>query len=145
MHSGVFRYFHIGLFVISRIMRGFFSNLKFIFNIKFWKAGGACFPSVNALVASALFQRRVWCNCLFENDLSSCHWKRHHVMHPPGVLVMVRFFFLFPTFLSFPIKMHVCSFLSFFFFFNFSSYVFCFLILYFTLLEKVFLCFQFSS
>jgi hypothetical protein len=66
------------------------------------------------------------------------------VMHPFGMLVVVRFFFLFSTFLSFPIKVHVCSFLC--FFFNFSSYVFCCLFLYFTLLEKVFfLCFQFSS
>ena len=145
MHSGVFWYFHIGLFVISRIMRGFFSNFKFIFNIKFWKAGGVCFPCINALVASVLFQRRVWCHCLFENDLSSCHWKRRHVMHPSGVLVVVRFFFFFfPIFLSFPVKVHVCSFLC--FFFNFSSYVFCCLFLYFTHLEKgFFLCFQFSS
>jgi hypothetical protein len=150
MHSRVLWYFHIGLFVISRVMGVFFSNLTFIFNIKSWNVDGVSFSHASALIVSMLFRRRVWRHWLSKNGLLSCHCKCCHMLFllicSMSVVVWwfvvgSRFFFLLSTLLSLLVKVHICPF--FFLFFNFSHYVFCCLFSSLTLLEN-FLRFQFS-
>jgi hypothetical protein len=135
MHSRVLWYFHIGSFVISRVIGFCFSNLTFSFNIKSWKAAGVCFSHASALVVSVLFQWRVWRHWLSKNRLLSCHCKCCHMLLFLiwSVSVVVwwfvagsRFFFFLSTFLSLLVKVHVCP-----FFFLFSISVLMFFIAYF--------------
>jgi len=149
MHSRVLWYFHIGSFVISRVMGFCFRNLTFSFYIKSWKAVGVCFSHASALVVSVLFRWRVTSLIVkkwtFVMSLKCCHMLFFLIW---SVSVVVwwfvagsRFFFFLSTFFSLLVKVHVCPF--FFLFFNFSPYVFYCLFSSLTLLEN-FLCFQFS-
>jgi len=127
-----------------------FSNLIFIFNIKFKKSIDPRCSCARALVPFVFFQRRVWHHYLSENDLPSCHWKRLYVLFllvwrmsvvNRWLVTSCRFFFFFPTFLSLPVKVHVCP-----LFLLFSISVLMFFIFYFHHwpVDKSFLYFQSS-
>ena len=140
MHLGVFRSFHFGLFVISRIMRGVYLLFLVYLLIRksCWHVGGVCALWVKSAtplsvqsLSSAVFleapPRPLPSSVARDNSWwTVCWWW--------------LFLFFLLSFLPPLEKIHVC----FLFFFFFSILVLIFFIAYF-FPWPFFLCFQFSS
>jgi len=116
---------------------GLFSNLIFIFNIKFKKAVGTCFSHASVLVASVLFWRRMQRRYL-SLKASLCDFTLGVKCVILLLVSMVdrrfitdgHFFFFFHTFISLQVQVHVYP----LFFFCFSTSLCMFLIAFFLLL-----------
>jgi hypothetical protein len=96
------------------------------------------------LVAFALLRWHMWCPLFVQEYPSamSCALPPSEEHVGGGLVICCWWSFLLPTFLSLPVKIHVCL-----FFFGFSIsilYVFYCLFSFLIILEKKNLCFQFS-
>jgi len=80
MYLRVFLSFHMGLFVIFRVVRDVLVFLCLVFRYFIPKNCCRVLNMHCACVASMLFERRVWHHSVVKPGLPLCYWKHHCIL-----------------------------------------------------------------